>query len=107
MDYRKAGFTQRKPREPGVYLIASGTGIMPRTAPPRLRDGWDVAEVMYWAGSYDNAYRNNERDAFWQITTLGSGVTFAWQPGMWTKGPILPSNVKPNVALTGAVRRPG
>lgn len=96
MDYRKAGFTQRKPREPGVYLINAGAAHTPRTAPPRLHEGWDVAEIMYWAGSYDNVYRNNERHAFWQVTSLGAGVTFAWQPGMWTKGPIRPECVTPN-----------
>ncbi len=104
MNYRKAGFTQRKPREPGVYLI-SAHNVAPRTAPPRLREGWDVAEIMYWAGSYDNAYRNSERNAFWQVTTLGGGVTFAWQPGMWTKGPIVPDSVTHNAELTGTQQR--
>ncbi len=91
MNYRKAGFTQRKPKAPGVYFISADAASVPRVAPPRLREeGWDVAEIMYWAGSYDNAYRNSERHAFWQVKTLGSGVSFAWQPGMWTKGPISP-----------------
>ena len=55
-----------------------------------------MAEIMYWAGSYDNAYKISDRNAFWQITTLGGGVTYAWQPGMWTKGPISPGCVTPN-----------
>ena len=104
MNYRKEGFTQRRPQEPGVYLV-SAHNVRPKAAPPRLQHGWDVAEIMYWAGSYDNAYKTSDRNAFWQVTTLGGGVTYAWQPGMWTKGPITPDRVTPNAELTGP-RRP-
>lgn len=93
MNYRKAGFTQRKPVQPGVYLISARAGVQARSCPPRIVEGWDVAEILYWAGSYDNAYRNRELNAFWQVTSLGDGCTFAWQPGMWTKGPIRPELV--------------
>ena len=92
MDWRKLGFTQRKPTEPGVYFVA-GNNLIPLAPAKRLRDGWDVADVIYWAGSYTNAHDNRESLAHWRIATMG-GVDYAWKPGMWMKGPISP--LQPN-----------
>ena len=97
MNWRKHGFTQRKPREPGVYFVA-GDLLKPLAPPQRLRQGWDVASVMFWAGSYTNAHDNRESVAHWRITTL-NGVDYAWKPGMWLKGPISP--LQPNADVTG------
>ena len=92
-NWRKLGFTQRKPKRPGVYYIAHD-GHLPMHPPQRLYDGWDVADVMFYAGSYDNAHMNVEEWAHWRITTLG-GISYAWRPGMWMKGPISPKDHTP------------
>lgn len=89
MQYRKHGFTQRKPVEPGVYYVDSQNPRPGRFAPSRNAEGWDVACVMYWAGSYTNAYENRESVAHWRIKCL-DGIEYAWKPGMWLKGPIRP-----------------
>lgn len=86
--WKAAGFSQRKPKEPGVYYVRTD-GHLPMTPPQRLREGWDVADVMFYAGSYSNAHENREENAHWRVTTL-NGLSFAWQPGMWIKGPIAP-----------------
>jgi hypothetical protein len=88
MNYRKHGFTQRKPKEPGVYFI-SNTGHLTLAGPRREYERWDVAEVIFFAGSYTNAHDNCEEFAHWRMKCLG-GLEYAWRPGMWIKGPIRP-----------------
>ena len=88
MNYRKHGFTQRKPTVPGVYFISTD-GIVTMYGPRREAEKWDVAEIIYYAGSYTNVHENREDRSFWQIKTL-SGTSFAWRRGMWIKGPIAP-----------------
>jgi len=85
--WRAAGFTQRKPKAPGVYFISND--FKPRTCPPRLREGWDVAEVRFTAGSFGNEYDQREEFAHWRLQTLG-GLDMAWRKGMWMKGPMSP-----------------
>lgn len=97
MDWRKLGFTQRKPTEPGVYFVGCPQ-LIPLAPAARLREGWDVADVMFWAGSYTNAHDNKESLAHWRIKTL-DGVDYAWTRGMWLKGPISP--MQPNAVLSG------
>jgi len=86
MNYKKAGFTHRKPKEPGVYFI-SASPVRPLECPRHIREGWTVAHIIYFAGSYSNVYDNQESAAFWQIQTL-CGLCYAWKKGMWIKGPI-------------------
>lgn len=91
MNWRKLGFTQRKPTLPGVYFVSS-VKPLPRIGargPERLAQGWDIAEVMFWAGSYDNVHENLESRAHWRLKLL-SGIECAWRRGMWIKGPITP-----------------
>lgn len=88
MNWRKAGFSQRKPKKPGVYFIGTD-GHLTMTPPQNLREHWDVAQVMFFAGSYNNAHENTEELAHWRISSL-SGLDYAWRPGMWMKGPISP-----------------
>ena len=97
MDWKKAGFTQRKPKEPGIYYVRTD-GHLPMGPPRNLREHWDVAQVFFDAGSYSNAYDNREDFACWRIESL-CGMTYAWQRGMWLKGPISPFET-PNVELT-------
>lgn len=87
MNYRKFGFTQRKPKQPGVYLISWDRSRSKMNPPPRHREGWEIADVYFWAGSYGSVYENREEFAHWRLHTL-SGLEFAWRPGMWIKGPI-------------------
>ena len=87
MNYRKAGFTQRKPKAPGVYFVSPR--IVRHDGPRRHREGWEVAEIHFSAGGYGNEHENREEAAHWHIKALG-GLEYAWQPGMWTKGPIRP-----------------
>ena len=94
MNYRKHGFTQRKPKEPGVYFVSTD-GHQTKTGPNREIERWDVADIIYFAGSYGNAYHNREEYAHWRITTLG-GLDYAWRRGMWIKGPIKPETTKAN-----------
>ena len=93
MNYRKARFTQRKPKEPGVYFVST-SGHRTLAGPRREIERWDVADVIFFAGSYTNAHDNCEDNAHWRIQTLG-GLGYSWQPGMWIKGPIRPET--PNV----------
>jgi hypothetical protein len=85
--WRVAGFTQRKPKLPGVYFISEEH--KPRDCPPRLRAGWDVAEVRFTAGGWGNVYDQREEFAHWRVNTLG-GLDMAWRKGMWMKGPLDP-----------------
>lgn len=89
MNYRKAGFNQKKPTEPGVYMVSVNPRLAPRDPPRRLLEGWDMAEIIFFAGSYSNAHDNRESCAHWQISTLG-GLTYAWRRGTWIKGPLKP-----------------
>ena len=88
MNYRKHGFTQRKPTEPGVYFVSTD-GHHTLAGPRREAERWDVAEIIFYAGSYTNAHHNREDIAHWRLQTLG-GIDRAWHVGMWTKGPIRP-----------------
>ncbi len=88
MNYRKHGFTQRKPKEPGVYFVSTD-GHQTLAGPRREAERWDVADVIFYAGSYRNAHDNREDLAHWRLQTLG-GLSYAWRPGMWMKGPIRP-----------------
>jgi len=90
MNYRKHGFTQRKPKEPGLYFISTD-GHRTMAGPRREVERWDVAEVIFFAGSYTNAYDNHEEHAHWLITSM-CGLSYAWKPGMWLKGPIRPDS---------------
>lgn len=87
ISWRGVGFTQRKPREPGIYFIRLDAGHSQLTPPQNIRDGWDVAQVFFDAGSFSNAYDNREEFAHWRVESLG-GICHAWRPGMWIKGPI-------------------
>lgn len=87
MDYRKAGFSQRKPKQAGVYFISCET--ISTSHPPHTMEGWDVAEVYFYAGSYGNVYEQSESHAAWKIKSL-RGIEYYWKPGMWIKGPIAP-----------------
>lgn len=88
INYRKLGFTQRKPTEPGVYFISTDHARRD-PIPPREHEGWDVAEIIFLAGSYDNVYHQREEFARWHVKTL-SGLEYTWGKGMWIKGPIRP-----------------
>jgi len=103
MNWKKAGFSQRKPNEPGIYFVRTD-GHLPMTPPRNLREHWDVAQVFFNAGSYNNAYENSPELAGWRIETL-CGLAYVWQRGMWLKGPISPfktSNAKPTIPTTTA-----
>ena len=91
--WRKHGFSQRKPTRPGVYYVVTD-GHLPMTPPRRIYEGWDVADVMFFAGSYSNAHDNIEEFAHWRISTL-NGTSYSWRPGMWMKGPLSPLTAKP------------
>lgn len=95
MNYRAQGFTQRKPRVPGVYFVS----VSPRHGVPEplhVRQGWDVAEVIFFAGSYSNIHEQREDSAHWRVQMLG-GISCAWRPGMWLKGPISPATALPEL----------
>lgn len=87
-NWKKAGFTQRRPKEPGVYYVATD-GHLPMTPPRRLRENWDIAELRFYAGGHHNDHENRESSAHWRLKTL-SGLERAWHKGMWLKGPISP-----------------
>lgn len=70
-----------------MYLISIGNVPRPLECPARLREGWDVAEIMFFAGGYGNAHDNREDLAHWRIHTL-SGLSYGWKPGTWIKGPL-------------------
>jgi len=89
--WKASGFTQRKPREPGVYFIRTD-GHLPQAPARRLREHWEIAEIIYFAGSYTNASDNSEQGAHWRVKTL-DGLSYRWSRGMWIKGPIHPVEV--------------
>lgn len=86
-NWRKLGFTQRRPKDPGVYFVV--TDHKPREPAQRLRENWDIAEVRFTAGSF--GYETDQREDFahWRLKTL-DGLDMAWRRGMWLKGPISP-----------------
>lgn len=92
MNYRAQGFTQRKPKVSGVYFI-SAECRRPLSDPANIRQGWDVAQIYFFAGSYSSVHDNSESRAHWMVSTL-DGISFTWRPGMWLKGPISPEVVK-------------
>jgi len=87
MDWKKYGFTQKKPKEHGVYFINSNFKM--QNPPPRILDGWDIAEIYFSAGSLTNIYDNREDLARWHVKML-QGIEMCWHKGMWIKGPIKP-----------------
>ena len=73
MNWRKFGFTQRKPTKPGVYFMATDGHL--QMAPAQcLREHWDVVKIIFYAGSFTNAHDNYEDCAHWRITGLNSGI---------------------------------
>jgi hypothetical protein len=99
MNYHKLGFTQKKPKVPGAYLISSDCH-RPLDAPRRLQEGWEIANIIFYAGSFSNVNDNREDCAHWLISTL-SGLNYGWRKGMWTKGPISPDWAAPVQTKTG------
>ena len=89
MNWRKAGFTQAKPKVPGVYFVRIDGQLLPMAPKKRQVERWDVADVMFYAGSFTNPSDNREDVAHWLISTLG-GESYRWRQGMWLKGPIEP-----------------
>lgn len=89
MNYRAHGFTQKKPRLPGVYLISTenhkGT-----SGAPRLREGWEVAELYWYAGSFFNHHEITPDRGSWRVRAL-DGLEYSWRKGMWIKGPMSPA----------------
>jgi hypothetical protein len=88
MNWRKYGFSQRKPKYPGVYFVSTD-GHQTLAGPKREMERWDVADVIFFAGGYTNVHDNREANAHWRLQTLG-GSEYAWRKGMWMKGPISP-----------------
>jgi hypothetical protein len=86
--WKDAGFTQRRPKEPGVYFMRTD-GHRPMNPPRRLRENWEIVELRYSAGGWGNESDNREDAAHWRVNTLG-GLDMAWRAGMWLKGPITP-----------------
>lgn len=89
---RAAGFSQKRPKVPGIYYIAHPHDKMEPHNPQRFKEGWDVASIFYQIdgqflgfGSYDSGAESG----IWYIETMG-GVSYAWRKGMWIKGPISP-----------------
>ena len=87
MNYRAYGFTQRRPRVAGVYLISCEPGGGNHGS--RVRDGWDVALIYYYCGSFTSVYEQSEERARWCVKSL-RGLEYSWKPGMWIRGPIIP-----------------
>jgi hypothetical protein len=85
--WRAHGFTQRKPRLPGVYFISQDHQTL--NPPLRIRFGWDIAEVRFTAGGWGNEHDQREEFAHWRVKTL-DGLDMAWRKGLWMKGPIDP-----------------
>ncbi len=90
--WKKNGFSQKKPKEPGVYFIildsAPYQDIYSHN-PKHIQERWDIAEIHFHAGSYFNVYENQEKFARWNIKTL-NGADYNWKKGIWIKGPINP-----------------
>lgn len=90
--WREVGFTQRKPKEPGVYFVRTD-GHLPMAPKERMREHWDIADVHFYAGDYFNPSNNREGACVWRIHTL-DGLSYTWRPGMWLKGPIHPVEIE-------------
>lgn len=88
MNLKKLGFSQRKPKEPGVYFIRTD-GHLPLAPARRLQEKWDIAYVYFLAGSYSSYNDNREAWAHWHIQTL-DGLAYTWRRGIWLKGPLTP-----------------
>jgi len=88
LDYKALGYTQRRPRSAGIYLISCER--CGNRFPLNAQQGWDVGLLYFYAGSFDNAYVQSGEHAHWRIKSL-RGVEYAWKAGMWIKGPLLPS----------------
>jgi hypothetical protein len=86
MNYRALGYTQRKPKEAGVYLISCERNGF--NQPLNAQQGWDVALIYFYNGS--GGHYDRHGDGLWRIKTL-RGVEYSWTAGMWIKGPLLPS----------------
>lgn len=84
---RAAGFTQRKPKEPGIYFFANEHELADFANPQRLREGWDVASIYWRNAACYSAFDAASEKGVWYIEAL-SGSNFAWRKGMWIKGPI-------------------
>lgn len=87
---RAHGFSQARPRKPGVYFIAiDDSGYWPST---REQNGWDVAWV-YWSPDSGVVDARNGGDispeGHWRVRAL-AGTERAWVKGMWLKGPLTP-----------------
>ena len=86
---RTLGFTQRRPKEPGIYFVAVDEHCG-RHTPHRHTEGWDVANIYFTHSlSVSAPYDSHGEEGWWCMTTL-DGITKAWRKGMWTKGPISP-----------------
>lgn len=96
MNYRAIGFTQRRPKVAGVYFISCENEG--RLHGARISEGWDVALLYYYCGSFSDVYEQGEAHAVWRIKSL-RGAEYAWRPGMWIKGPITPTS-SPNPPQT-------
>jgi len=97
LSWKKHGFSQRKPKVPGVYFIILDSGDYEAVFshdPIHLQERWDIAEIHFHAGSYFNVYENREEFAYWNIKTL-NGLDYGWKKGMWIKGPISPFSAQP------------
>ena len=90
-NWGKHGFSQKRPKEPGVYFIVSNELICSHNGPRRLKEHWDIAEIYFYAGSSGNVFENREYMAHWRIKYL-QGIETGWKKGMWIKGPINPFN---------------
>ena len=86
MNYRALGYTQRKPKEAGVYLVSCERNG--HNQPLHTQQGWDVALIYFHNGS--GGYYDRHDHGLWMVKSL-RGVEYAWSAGMWIKGPLLPS----------------
>jgi len=89
--WKEAGFTQRRPKDPGVYFMKNDLNSLHPSI--REAEGWDVVELRFTAGGWGNESNNREDMAHWRVSTL-SGIDRAWHKGMWLKGPISPFDAK-------------
>jgi hypothetical protein len=92
---RTWGFSQARPKEPGIYFVLTDLDRTPQT--DREREGWDVAHV-YWNNSGWGITEPTER-GHWRMKLL-SGIDRAWGKGTWLKGPINPTVIIQRTAVT-------
>ncbi len=86
ISWKKLGFTQARPKRPGLYFV----NVEREDAhPPQfMREGWEIANVFYDASGWShNLYDNSDANAHWRISRI-TGIEQRWEKGMWTKGPI-------------------